>query len=634
MLYSCQGHFALVMTTDGFLAVFPTGSAVIWQAGPYQPGSYAVMQADGNFVVYTPSGNAVWSSGTYNNPGAFLCMQDDGDAVIYTRDGRVLWSTGTAMVHDVEPTCSTGDYSAPDPTPITSSSSFVVRDGSQLLLDGQPFRFAGPNIYFLGPVYDASLGTAPIHGPDLKSYNTWRYRQFDALEAAARTGASVVRTFLGCSWAYTGSFEPLLDAFNEDALLLADEVIQRAGELGLRLIVTVNNNSDAYTEVGGSPANLYSFVRWWQHERADSHSAVDPRAFFDRPEIWGLYQKYLFRLLNHVNVRTGIPYKDDRTILAWELGNELHIDTYPGGARYPGGGQDDLIVPWMDVMSTYIKSIDPNHLIAGGWAGPVHSDAALALPNVDLYSTHYYRGGIGGAGLLGVESARAAAARVASAGKAFFVGEYDWVFVGSTDLRVTLEDIEHNPDVVGDLYWSWSAHDMVDPDWPDNPAFKGWYPGTDHQGLLDNFQLQIPGTDDFMKRKMTVLRDHAFAMKGMRPPAWRPPPKVEDVTVSPQPTGEVNIRWSGTAGASGYSVESAPSWNGPWQVIGWVPTLNEPLLLTLAPGPEQIVFRVTPFTCDGVAGRPSYDPLTYEGQAPKPIPDSLVYAGALLKPPA
>ncbi len=48
-------------------------------------------------------------------------------------------------------------------TPPPVQTEFVTRSGSQLLLHGQPFRFAGPNIYWLG--LDGNTGSVayPTH---------------------------------------------------------------------------------------------------------------------------------------------------------------------------------------------------------------------------------------------------------------------------------------------------------------------------------------------------------------------------------------------------------------------------------------------------------------------------------------
>lgn len=43
-------------------------------------------------------------------------------------------------------------------TPPSVQTAFVTRSGSQLLLHGQPFRFSGPNIYWLG--LDGNLGNS------------------------------------------------------------------------------------------------------------------------------------------------------------------------------------------------------------------------------------------------------------------------------------------------------------------------------------------------------------------------------------------------------------------------------------------------------------------------------------------
>jgi mannan endo-1,4-beta-mannosidase len=80
-------------------------------------------------------------------------------------------------------------------------------------------------------------------------------------------------------------------------------------------------------------------------------------------------------LLCRVNTYTGITYKDDPTILAWELANEPRSSDRSG-----------LIVSrWVEEVATFIKQIDPNHLVGTGEEGFDNSSAG--------YSLHAYRGG-------------------------------------------------------------------------------------------------------------------------------------------------------------------------------------------------------------------------------------------------
>jgi mannan endo-1,4-beta-mannosidase len=69
-----------------------------------------------------------------------------------------------------------------------------------------------------------------------------------------------------------------------------------------------------------------------------------------------------------------VAYKDDPTIFAWELGNELRcrVDLVVN----PTLCNPDVTTAWADEMAKHIKSIDKNHMVAMG------DEGWLDLPSV------------------------------------------------------------------------------------------------------------------------------------------------------------------------------------------------------------------------------------------------------------
>lgn len=127
-----------------------------------------------------------------------------------------------------------------------------------------------------------------------------------------------------------------------------------------------------------------------------------------------IFKAYISVILNRVNSYTGVAYKDDPTILAWETGNEL-------GAYFLSGGAPPS--SWTSTIGSYIKSIAQNHLVSDGTDGLVNSGGDLAtsafdVSQSDLVTDHFYPSENW---LLSKDNGF-----LLSQSKNYFVGELDW----------------------------------------------------------------------------------------------------------------------------------------------------------------------------------------------------------------
>ena len=331
-------------------------------------------------------------------------------------------------------------------------NEFVQRSGSQLVLHGQPFRFAGANVYWMGLDENVDGVDYPTH-----------FRINDVLTTAEAMGATVVRSHtLGISIGCAQCVEPALDVFNTRAFEHIDYAIQSANTHRLRLLVPLIDNWSYYHGGRGT------FTRW--------SGLADADMFYTNETVINNFEAYISQILHHVNIYTHRAYKDEPTILGWETGNEL---------RAP--------VSWVQRISSYIKSIDSHHLVMDG--NDLNSEEAtearthLVLSNVDMYTGHYYPLNIGGL--------KWEAYQTHNANKVFVVGEYDWTNQhGGDALTDFLHEVEQNSAISGDLYWSLFGHDDM-----------GRY--VQHN---DGYTLHYPGDDADMRVRVRMLTLHARKM--------------------------------------------------------------------------------------------------------------------------
>ena len=206
----------------------------------------------------------------------------------------------------------------------------------------------------------------------------------EVFASAHDLGMTVLRT-----WAFFDSPDSMNPAviqqspgvFNENALRALDYVIFQAKLHDMRLLLPLVNSWDDY---GG----MNQYVRWritypfaetiLSDTRYTSKDMVEivtgqrgqayKRAltssfghddFYNDPIIQSWFRNYISFVLHRVNSYTGVQYRDDPTILGWELANEPRSSDRT----------TQLVFQWALEMSSFIKSLDQNHLVGTGEEG-------------------------------------------------------------------------------------------------------------------------------------------------------------------------------------------------------------------------------------------------------------------------
>ena len=102
----------------------------------------------------------------------------------------------------------------------------------------------------------------------------------------------------------------------------------------------------------------------WAHaageRRADGHSLDRQEDFFTSQLCRAWFKRFATHVLSRVNTITGVAYRDDPAIFAWELINE---------PRVLGDASGDILQNWIDEMSAHAKSVDANHMLTVGIEG-------------------------------------------------------------------------------------------------------------------------------------------------------------------------------------------------------------------------------------------------------------------------
>ena len=268
----------------------------------------------------------------------------------------------------------------PNSGPSSAADDFVRQRGGRFFVGQKPFRFVGANVAVMYRDED-------------------RERMPETMRQAAQAGIKVVRV-----WAFgeggPNDVKPMADfedwprhhyfrlapgEWNEDAFVHLDKVIAEAAKNKIYVQLCLTN---WWRDTGG----VTQYLRW-----AGINDAADDSykfginnekavLFYTNPETRRLYREHIEKLATRRNTITGVLYRDDPTIFGWELMNEAQSITGRWAERRA----------WFAEMSAYLKSLDPNHLVApGAWGYRSSSErrewlADHAIPTIDYCDVHSY----------------------------------------------------------------------------------------------------------------------------------------------------------------------------------------------------------------------------------------------------
>lgn len=329
---------------------------------------------------------------------------------------------------------------------------FVTARGTQFYLEGEPFRFVGAN-------------TRLVHG------RKERAAVDEAFAAAKRHGVRVVRQWVVGESASAKKaihrpveqyyFQVGPNGWQEESFAHLDTLLAKAADHGLKVVLVLVNN---WRDYGGMPMYLH-----WAGVEAEPLSYARHDSFYTDPQARQWVKALAHKLVTRRNTVTGVIYRDDPTIFAWELVNEA------------GAGLDrlDELRAWAADMAGYIKGMDPHHMVGISFsfyerlAHRRHYIETFRLAGLDYCDVHIYPGDhhmgalLPDAGMLG--PVLADLGRIGQAlGKPMVVGEVGfrrggkWGGLERQESFAALFEAGLAAGLAGVMVWSYS-----DPGWDD-----------------------------------------------------------------------------------------------------------------------------------------------------------------------
>lgn len=269
-----------------------------------------------------------------------------------------------------------------------NTNDFIATEDGEFRLGAERFRYVGVNNY---PLIQSNYTQAQLNS---------------FFRSCVQDGIKVVR-----AWCFNktvpatniaGNFRYLNSGvltWREATFVQLDMVLATARAYGVKMVLPL---------VDQWQGNKGDYVTWYNTINGTSLDTVTGDDFHTSATIKQYYKDYILKLTSRVNTINGLTYSEDPTIFSWELGNELrYVAGTDTNSNTLNSARLAVLTAWYSDMSTYIKSLDANHLVGTGSQAqyydyvaddPAHNGTYYggdyttqhALTNIDYFDFHIY----------------------------------------------------------------------------------------------------------------------------------------------------------------------------------------------------------------------------------------------------
>ncbi|WP_225318753.1 cellulase family glycosylhydrolase [Cellvibrio sp. KY-GH-1] len=274
---------------------------------------------------------------------------------------------------------------AAEPKKADAYQAFVKVKGTQFEKSGKPYYIAGTNMWYAGYLGAANkVGNRARLAKELDTLKALGVNNLRVLAVSEKSDInSVVKP------ATTNGF----GNYDEELLKGLDYFMAEVAKRDMTVVLYLNNYwqwsggmSQYMSWVDGKPMQDPNVTKDWEGFMARSAS------FYQSTKAQDEYRKTIKKIVTRVNTVTGKTYADDAAILSWQLANEPR----PGNSNATDK-EKQIYVDWINGVTSYIKELDPHHLVSTGSEGLMGSvrDEKLFIDahtskNVDYLTYHMW----------------------------------------------------------------------------------------------------------------------------------------------------------------------------------------------------------------------------------------------------